>query len=392
MLRRSGAEVVDDGSAGRALLAQAFESSLTVFSRFPAIGRSLAARAAVCRLASLAARQRLPWRLAVGLFRAADRVGAVALRRRLASSRRLPPALPPRELARIGGGSWPGSRLRLEQPALVVVQVAVEGLHAPSATARTRRTPRGNARSWLTSITVPSNSLSAIVSASRVVRSRWLVGSSSSSRLGRCHDAWPAPGAPSRRRTCCPRLRDHVAGEAEGAEEVAQLLFAPLRAGVARQAHQVHQRAVAGEQIELLLREVADGQALPSVIVPADGAHQLVRHHRLHEASTCPWPLAPRMPMRWPASTERSMPRTMVVSRPSSAPYPAQAISASIGFGSDGGSRNSNWKSLAVSTGAELSMRASALTRALRLLGLAGLALKRSMNFCRWAMRSCWRS
>ena len=46
-------------------------------------------------------------------------------------------------------------------------------------------------------------------------------------------------------------------------------------------------------------------------------------------------------------------------------------------------------KSEAVSTGASFSMRSSAFTRLCACLALLALALKRSMNFCRWAMRSC---
>ena len=58
-------------------------------------------------------------------------------------------------------------------------------------------------------------------------------------------------------------LLHHRAGEAERAEEVAQLLLAAGGADVACQPHHVHQRAVAGrEHVELLLREVADREAL----------------------------------------------------------------------------------------------------------------------------------
>lgn len=94
--------------------------------------------------------------------------------------------------------------------------------------------------------------------------------------------------------------------------------------------------------------------------------------------------------MRWPASTERLMLLMMRVSLPSSARYP-QAITenASIGFGRFIGSRNSNWKSALVNTGPSRSMRASAFTRLCACLALLALALNRSMNFCRCAMRSC---
>ncbi len=70
--------------------------------------------------------------------------------------------------------------------------------------------------------------------------------------------------------------------------------------------------------------------------------------------------------------------------------YPhATSLNASIGFGRLFGSRNSNWKSLLVSTGASFSMRASAFTRLCACLALLAFALKRSMNFCRCATRSC---
>ena len=62
-------------------------------------------------------------------------------------------------------------------------------------------------------------------------------------------------------------LRDHLAREVEAAQEVAQLLlacaFRVLLARGAGQPHHVLQRRAAGVQhVELLLREVADGQAL----------------------------------------------------------------------------------------------------------------------------------
>ena len=60
-----------------------------------------------------------------------------------------------------------------------------------------------------------------------------------------------------------------------------------------------------------------------------------------------------------------------------------------MGLGRLTGSRNSKAKSLAVSTGASFSIRASAFTRLCACLALVALALKRSMKRCRWAMRSC---
>ena len=71
-------------------------------------------------------------------------------------------------------------------------------------------------------------------------------------------------------------------------------------------------------------------------------------------------------------------------------PYPtAMSCIDSIGFGRLAGSLNSNEKSAAVSTGASFSIRASAFTRLCACFALVALALKRSMNFCRCAMRSC---
>ena len=92
--------------------------------------------------------------------------------------------------------------------------------------------------------------------------------------------------------------------------------------------------------------------------------------------------------MRWPAITLRVTLRRMMASLP----YPqATPRRSSIGFGRLAGSRNSNSKSLAVSTGASFSMRSSALTRLCACSALVALALKRSMKRCRCAMRSCWR-
>ena len=53
------------------------------------------------------------------------------------------------------------------------------------------------------------------------------------------------------------------------------------------------------------------------------------------------------------------------------------------------GSLNSKLKSASASSGATFSMRSSALTRLCACLALLALALKRSMNFCRWAILSC---
>jgi hypothetical protein len=53
------------------------------------------------------------------------------------------------------------------------------------------------------------------------------------------------------------------------------------------------------------------------------------------------------------------------------------------------GSLNSKVKSASASSGATFSMRSSAFTRLCACLALLALALKRSMNFCRWAILSC---
>jgi hypothetical protein len=74
-------------------------------------------------------------------------------------------------------------------------------MRPPSATSRRlSQVVRSRWRSCDTSTIAPSYSCSARVSAWRISRSRWLVGSSSSSRLGAARSAAPAPGAPSRRR------------------------------------------------------------------------------------------------------------------------------------------------------------------------------------------------
>ncbi len=119
--------------------------------------------------------------------------------------------------------------------------------------------------------------------------------------------------------------------------------------------------------------------------------------------------------MRCPAKTERLMSRTMILSpMPATGPAPGRpkagetpsggvlpysatggcrypqdtSCIASIGLGRLNGSRNSNEKSDAVNTGASFSIRAKAFTRLCACLALDALALKRSMNFCRCAMRS----
>ena len=118
---------------------------------------------------------------------------------------------------------------------------------APRLTSQnSSQTSRSSARSWLTSITVPSNSFSAIDSASRVVRSRWLVGSSSSSRLGRCqtsigqHQARLLAAGQRADRLRAPSRRRSGTGRGSRAAPAR----APAGPTVARQPHHVLQRRV----------------------------------------------------------------------------------------------------------------------------------------------------
>ena len=95
-----------------------------------------------------------------------------------------------------------------------------------------------------------------------------MVGSSSSSRLGRCQtisaSASRAFSPPEKLPTGCV---DHVAAEIEAAEEVAQLLLARRRA----RAREVPQRRLVGAQLlDLVLREVADRQPLRGVRSPRE--------------------------------------------------------------------------------------------------------------------------
>ena len=65
-------------------------------------------------------------------------------------------------------------------------------------------------------------------------------------------------------------------------------------------------RVLRTQHVELLLREVADVQALALGDLPASGA---ISRAMVFTSVDLPWPLAPSMPMRWPASTERLTPR-----------------------------------------------------------------------------------
>ena len=82
-------------------------------------------------------------------------------------------------------------------------------------------------------------------------------------------------------------LQHHLAGKTEGAEEVAQLLLAGFLSvvtpGLARQPHHVLQRRAASVQhVQLLLREIADRQALALGDLPAQQRQRAC--HRLHES------------------------------------------------------------------------------------------------------------
>ena len=194
-----------------------------------------------------------------------------------------------------------------QQVALVIIEVAIKGADLAAAD-KPELVAHGaqQGRSWLTSITVPSNSLSAMARASRVARSRWLVGSSSSSRLGRCQTIMA-----STRRAFSPPLMLPTACSTmsplklNDPEEVAQILFARVHAQLARQAHHVPQRVIIRVQhIEFLLGEVANRQAfalgdlaesgamvramvLTSVDLPAVGAQNadaLAGQHRFADA------------------------------------------------------------------------------------------------------------
>ncbi len=145
-----------------------------------------------------------------------------------------------------------------------------------------------------------------------MARSRWLVGSSSSSRLGRCqhHHGQHQPGLFAAAHGA-HGLLDHVAAEVEAAEEAAQRLLASgflhAAAEFARHAHHVLERGVLRAQhVEFLLREVADVQALAlghragqrahfardglhqrrlALAVGAQDADALARQHRAADAA-----------------------------------------------------------------------------------------------------------
>ena len=152
-------------------------------------------------------------------------------------------------------------------------------------------------RSWDTTSTAPSKSCSARVSARRISRSRWLVGSSSSSRLGLPQAIAPAPGAPSRhRRSSTPARRNDRCGNRSRRGNRAGSL-----ALVGGDALQVQQRAGLGvERVELMLGEVADHQVLAALQAAAEG--RKLAGERLDQVDL-PAPLGPSRPIRAPGTS-----------------------------------------------------------------------------------------
>ena len=250
---------------------------------------------------------------------------------------------------------------------------------APRPTSQnSSHTARSSARSWLTSITVPSNSLSAIARASRVARSRWLVGSSSSSRLGRCQTIMASTSRafspPLMVPTACwtispvkwklPRKLRRSCSRADGA-------------GQSRASRNMCSSGVSSgaQHVEFLLREVADGQAL--ALGDRAGRAAAASRAIVLTSVDLPWPLAPRMPMRWPARTERLTPPRMSLGRaPSTDSRRPRRLIASIGLGRLAGSLNSKVKSALGQHRRDLLHPLQRLDAALRLLGLAGLGLE----------------
>ena len=110
-------------------------------------------------------------------------------------------------------------------------------------------------------------------------RSRWLVGSSRSSRFGCCHTisasasrAFSPPEKPS------TGGRRHVAGEIEAAEVVAQGLLARARVDARRCAQR---RLVGSQDLERVLREVADAQV--PAFAPLAGQRRQPSREQLHQ-------------------------------------------------------------------------------------------------------------
>jgi hypothetical protein len=137
-------------------------------------------------------------------------------------------------------------------------------------------------------------------------------------------------------------------------------------------------RVLRAQHVEFLLGEVADVQALAFGDFAADRRRSRAM---VLTSVDLPWPLAPRMPMRWPAITERLMPRTMTVGG-----VPA---GASSGAGSRWRYRPSTasgwagWRFLEFEGEfgigqhrRDLFHALQRLDPALRLLGLAGLGLE----------------
>ena len=113
-------------------------------------------------------------------------------------------------------------------------------------------------------MTAPANSCSAVISECRISKSRWLVGSSSSSRLGRSAtriaERQPRAFAAGE---VHHRLEYPIAAEPEAAQMIAAPLLVPLRARAdfVDAVRERDQRGVARiEPVDFELREVADDE------------------------------------------------------------------------------------------------------------------------------------
>jgi hypothetical protein len=144
------------------------------------------------------------------------------------------------------------------------------------------------------------------------------------------------------------------------------------------------------QHVQFLLGKVADVQALAF----GQGAAQQGRARAtVLTRVDLPWPLAPSMPRRCPACTERVTLCTMTVS----AAVVGAVAETGLAQAEHGVGQLGRFLELEGEVGlgqhrGDFSMRSSALTRLCACLALVALALKRSMNFCRWAILSCWRA
>ena len=148
---------------------------------------------------------------------------------------------------------------------------------------RVRRTRSSSERSWVTSSTVPSNVSSAASSCSIAGRSRWFVGSSSTSRLAPlCHQQGERRPRPLARRQRRRRPGDVVGDEAELGQQRAHV--AGVRAGGVLERPQQRRRPV--EPVARLL-DLADDHARTDRPPPGDeldAAEQGVDQRRLARA------------------------------------------------------------------------------------------------------------